>query len=181
MSHVDRFYDNMIDLYSLIHELISICYEKGYTQVNPNMVQLVGTFLQAYDRNKIIDNFIEYSHDYWYDIISRDEKSICNNIKHIFRDLPSDKVDAFRVLYEARDKQGNRIVDKEDIDAIWDFFDSLIKICVKYIHDKRNPNMKKCDDGKLKPVYKNAFFRDIKIQDYAKRYKIELTFPDNCQ
>ena len=174
-SHEQRFYENIIDLNELIYELICICYENGYKEIHPSLVKLVGNVLERFDKTKIIDNFINYSNEYWDKIMIHDRSFFIDNARNIFQDLPIDKVDAFKILFTAKDKHNNSLITKEDENSIWDFFD---RICIKYIHDKREPKNKLTENG-LKPIYTVKFFPDIKLQKYSKHWNVSLQWPNS--
>lgn len=176
-SEEERFCRNIVDLTTLLHELISICHKAGKTKIEPALIALVGGIIENYDKTTVIENFIFYSYEFWDQIAKREEAFFSENCAKVFRDLPKDHVGAFKELFEARDNQGNPIIIDEDKDAIWDYFDSLIKICIKYVHKVRCPKMKDFGDGKgPKPVYSVNKFPDIKLQHYANMWKVSLTW-----
>lgn len=179
-SHVERFHENMFDLADLMHELIGVCYDNGYQDINPGMVEAAKAFLSFYDKEKALTNFITYSYPYWGAIIDRDHQTIFNNAGDIFKDLQlnnlGDKINAFKVLYSATDKSGTKIVSADDIEAVMQFFDSFIKIAIKYVHDKRVPRLRKNADGTSRKVYLNKCFEDIKLNEYINHYKMVLEF-----
>lgn len=177
-SHEQRFYDNVKDLSELIYELISLCYDNGYKHVHPELVKLASQVLSNFDKQRIIENFIQYSKPYWDNIIDRDEQFFILHASKVFSDLPLDNVDAFKILFTSTDKSGHLIINNDDKQAIWLFFDSLIKIVIKYIHEKRGPKLKESDEG-LKPIYSIKYHHDIKLQKFARHYKIELSWPQS--
>jgi len=172
-SHEERFYCNVVDLSKLIEELITICYENGYKYVHPSLVKLATMVISGTNKTTIMENFIFYSYPYWEKIAKREESFFLENCKNVFKDLPLDKVDAFKVLFTAVDSNGTPIINDEDRCGIWDFFEGLIRICIKYIHEKRKPKLKSTPEG-TKRVYETKFFPDINLQRYATLWKVEL-------
>ncbi len=171
-----RFHENIVDLTSLMHELISICYDAGKTNINPALVLFAGGLLDSYDKKKMIENFIEYSYDYWEIIHKKNEIFFIENCKDVFKDLPVNHVDAFSVLFQSTNIGGLPIIIDEDKNAIWDYFYSLIKICIKYIHLQRGPQII-FHDGKHKKVYNKKVFSNInRLQYYADKFKIKLNW-----
>ena len=171
----ERLSGNIVDLTNLIYELIGICHKAGKTKIEPALIMLASGIIEAYDKTKIIENFIYYSVDFWDQISQRDESFFGENCAKVFCDLPKDHVGAFKELFEATDIEGNPIIIQDDKNAIWDFFDSLIKICIKYIHRVRGPKIKDFEDGKGdRPVYTISKFPDVKIQRFAGIWKIDL-------
>lgn len=175
-SHEERFHNNMIDLGKLLHELISTCYDRGITIVNPVLVPMAMTYVEGMEKRKVIENFIERSKHVWDKILQRDESFFAENTQQLFMDLPNDAVKAVATLFTARDKEGKYIISEDDREAIWVFFDSFLKICIKYIHDKREPKVK-TDNGVRKLMYRVRYQDKIDLLDYAKRYNLELKWP----
>lgn len=177
LNEESRFLRNIVDLTKLMHELISLCHKEGKTKIEPGFIILVGSLIERYDKVIIIENFIGYSYEFWNQIEKKEESFFSVNCSKVFRDLPEDYVTMFKELFEARDNKGNSIIIKEDKDAIWDYFHSLIKICIKYIHKVRGPVKKDFADGKgIRPAYSINKFPDIKLSRYAEIWKINLEF-----
>lgn len=168
-----RFSKNMIGLAELTFDLTTDCWNAGVTIVNPTLVNLGKGFLENYDKTALINNFIYYSHEHWDEIKARNEQFFVTHSKQIFRDLPINDVDAFGNLMTAKDKQGQRIIKQDDIDALWDFFDSQVKICIKYIHRERKLQIIQTAKG-VKPQYTATFYPEIKIRHHAKLWKVAL-------
>lgn len=118
----DRFYQTVIELTQLIHDLVLGAYDKGYEIVNPGLVQMGGLILSGYNKTKIIQTFIKYSHEHWDEIRNRDETFFDEHAASIFKDLPLNNVNAFKSLFHLRDKHGHHVIIKDDRCAIWDFF-----------------------------------------------------------
>ena len=174
-SEEERFSKNIVDLTSLLHELIGDCHKLGKTKIEPALILIAGGIIEAYNKVNIIENFIFYSYEFWDQISKKEESFFTENCAKVFRDLPKDHVGAFKDLFEATDNQGNPIIIQDDKNAIWDYFDSLIKICIKYVHRIRGPKLKNFDDGKgARPVYTVDKFRDIKLTHYANVWKVNL-------
>lgn len=171
----DRFQSNMLALVDLVRELIATCHASGKTTINPALISLARGILESYDKKVAIENFIGYSYEFWDQISKREEIFFLENCSTIFRDIPGNHLDAFRELYEARDAEGKPIIIESDKDAMWEFFDSLIKICIKFIHRERGPTMKDLNKGKgPQPVYTVNSFPDVRLQHYSNVWKVDL-------
>lgn len=175
-THQERFYKNLIDFGYLIKELLSICHSKGCNVINPVILTIGINYVANMDKVKIIENFIEYSHLVWDKIVSRDETFFADkeNGKKLFSELPIDIVEQIYVLLISKDSNGNSIITEEDKNSVWDYADSWVKICIKYIHDKRKPKLIQRGDNKYEMVYTNKYQTEINVQKYAKQYLIEL-------
>ena len=47
----ERFATNVSDLSDLIHELVCICYDEGYKDVNPFLIKGAQMYLNTFDKN----------------------------------------------------------------------------------------------------------------------------------
>jgi hypothetical protein len=173
-----RFMTNVLDLTDLIHELATICWDAGRKDVNPTLIAVAENFLESYDPNVLIDIFIRHSYMHWHKIHDRDEDFFISNAHVIFKQLPVDtsNINAFRVFFEAKTADGEYIIVKEDRDAIWNIFDSLVKICIKYIHKVRDAKLVKTAEG-IRPAYQNKKYPEIKVREQAKMWGIDLPIP----
>ena len=171
----DRFHENMIGLGELIYELISESSRRGYHSVEPRFVKIAVDYAASKDKIEAIENFINGSKDVWDQIIAREETFFAKNAAKLFPDLPPNMVTPVASLLTGKQTDGADIVSQEDKEAIWAFLDSLIKICIKYIHIKRVPIIKQTENGP-KPYYQLKYQPTIPIQKYANHYKIKLEF-----
>jgi len=171
----DRFYDNVVELIDLVYEIVSDAKAAGYDLANPNIIRLVGGFLNNYDRTKLITNFIKYSYPHWEQIRNRDAEFFQKNAMDIFRDLPMKQVNAFNQMTTLKDKNGDPVVKIEDQNAVWEFFESLVKIAIKYIHEGRRPAIKEID-GVKKAIYTARFFKEIDLEKEVRIWGIKLEF-----
>ncbi len=177
-SNADRFMTNITDMVDLVKELITDCYAAGLTKINPVLIDAAGVYMKTFGKDKLIDSFAERSHKYWSLIYHRDKRFFIENASSVFQDLPMNDVDAFKVLFssdDVKDEEGNVIVSGEDQEGIWLYFDSIIKISIKYIHEKRGPTTV-IKDGVARKVYSKEVFRDIKVKKYAKMWKVDLSW-----
>lgn len=173
----DKFLRSVTELTDLIHELVEDACQRGYTIIPPLLVKMGGQYLSShYSKEKIIQGFIKRSHAHWDAIHERKEEFFASNANAIFGGLPLDNVDAFKKLFTLKDKNGVHVIAKEDRAAIWDFFDSLVKISIRYIFEGRRPSIRVTNDGKKKPVYLASFFDEVELERHAKNWGIKLEF-----
>jgi len=174
----ERFITNVLDLTALVHELASICWDAGRKDINPQLVLFAENYLEGYDPKKLIDVFIRYSHNFWDQIKNRDEIFFIENAHVIFKHLPVDSsnINAFKVFFTAKDENGNNIIEEDDRMAIWDIFESLVKICIKFIHRVRGVKLVSTKKG-LRPAYIEKKYPKIKVKELAKLWKIDLPMP----
>ena len=174
----ERFKTNVLDLTELIRELAATCWDAGVKDVNPSLVKIAGGFLSGYDGNDLVDVFIKYSHMHWHKIKDRKENFFMENANDIFKQLPIDtnNINAFKMFFTAKNQNGSFIIIPEDREAIWEIFDSLVKICIKYIHRVRGITYVPTDDG-LVPKYKKKLYPYVDISKLAKEWNVKLEYP----
>jgi len=174
----ERFMANVLDLIDLVHELATICWDAGRKDINPQLVLMAEGFLESYDPVKLIEIFIGHSYPHWSKINDREETFFIENAHLIFQHLPVDtsNINAFKIFFTATNDEGEHIIVQDDRDAIWHIFDSLVKICIKYIHRVRGVKLVKTKDG-LRPAYKLKKFPQIKVREQARIWNIELPIP----
>ena len=96
------------------------------------------------------------------------------NCAKIFRGIPGGHVDVVKALVHANDPDDNMIIDNDDRDMIWAYFESFVKICIKHLHNGRKPDTIK-KNGKDVQIYRKKFFPEIKkLGYYASKCNIDL-------
>ena len=169
----ERFAANANILGKAILQAITELYNKGYQTVPPLLVQIAVGVIASYDKHQLIQGFIENSHaKCWDSIRERDEEFFVENVGTVFRYLPTQQVDLFKDLYMTRDKDGKPVITDMLKTQIWNLFDSMIKISIKYIHNQRGPYADA--NGQH---YKCDFYEDIDIRTHAEKWRLTLNFP----
>ena len=130
----DRFRSNVIALCSYIHDEAQILTSSGCEGLNPNVIQVAYIFLNGCDKMALIDGFIERSKLHWDNIKECKEEFFSDKAEEIFSELPLKHVFTFREVIFRKDSNGKAIIAQEKRDIFWEFFHSLVKICIKYIH-----------------------------------------------
>lgn len=155
-SQEEKLYENLADMLDLVRELVASCFERKCTTINPNLIQTAKVFLMTIDKKYLLEGFIKSSHIYWDKIHSRNEDFFFSNAREVFRELPMENVDAFTVLFTAKDKTGRFIVPKEDREAVWDYLHSIVRICIQHIFNERKKDrtyMEEIDIGRYIAEY----------------------------
>lgn len=179
-SHVNRFHANIIALSDLIYDIVLDASKRGYETVSPTLVSLGRMALETFDRKWTIDGFIQHGHEHWDNIRNRNESFFEENAGNIFNGLPMNNVDAFKKLFTLKDEAGNFVVPQEDRESVWKFIECMIIICIKYVHEMREPFTRKGEDGKIRKFYaRGNFFEEItNLNHHAKIWNIKLEWPD---
>ncbi len=178
-SEEERFSANVKGLTDLVHELTSMCWDAGNKQINPTLIVLAGAYLSSFNKIELTETFIEHTHEIcWEEIRNRNEIFFIEHSEQIFGKLPvgQGNIDAFKILFTAKDSNGESIISDDDKDAIWDHFGTLVKICIKYVHKVRDCYLFE-KDNKFVPRYRYNRFPSIKVRDHAKKWDIELFIP----
>lgn len=177
----ERFSANIKSLTDLVHELTSMCWDAGNKQINPTLIMLAGAYLSSFNKVELIEIFIENTHEIcWEKIRNRNENFFIEHSEQIFGKLPISQgnIDAFKILFTAKDQKGESIISDEDKDAIWDHFGTLVKICIKYVHRVRECYLfEDKEKNKFLPKYRHNRFPQIKVREHAKKWDIELFIP----
>jgi hypothetical protein len=74
-----------------------------------------------------------------------------------------DNVNAFKDLFSLKDSKGEKLLKDSDMEEIWAFIISMLKICIKYVHRKREPYSIKNSDGKIRKKYRKKFMPEIDL------------------
>ena len=182
-THQERFYENLVDFGKLVTEFVTTCYERGADVIHPLMLEMGISFVAGFDKTKLIENFIENSKSAWDKIIGREVSFFLDkeNGKVLFANIPGGTkvVDNIYLLLTGNYTNGTPLLDESDKDCLWNYADSWIKICIKYIHDKRKPTLLPLGDNKYEAKYTVKYQTDIKLIKYLKHYDIELDWQIN--
>ena len=146
-----------------IRDIIIESKDNPKTKINPKLINIANTFLKPINSHNLITNFIEKSNDYWDQIIIHDENFFTEHCQDIFYGLPENHIKDFQQLFK------DNVIEDEDKDILWEYFKSLVKISIHYIHEQRQP---KLVDGK--PAYSKDFFPLIKLKQISKKWGVKL-------
>jgi len=172
----ERFHQNVVGLSQLVYDLVSNAYSQGYKIIQPAMVEFASLILNSYDKKTLIETFIKHSHKHWDQIKRREESFFDKNCHDIFKGLPMNNVDAFKKLFTLKNENGEHVIKQDDRDAIWDFFESLIKISINHIHQNRKPTIKTSNNGTKEPIYTQVYFNDIDLNHHANVWNVKRRF-----
>ena len=187
----NRFRQNIAQLSETLACIIQDLKDEGHSFVHPIVIKLIATFLERFDADILIRNFIYYSNEYWEMIKKRNEDFFFEHADNIFRDLADyvpnaqKHINTFKKLFSAKDDYDKFLVVQVDRDLIWDYFDCMIKISIKYVHIFKNP-IWKVKGGKTIRGYNakytevTQFLSNIKASKQAIMWEIELRWPSNA-
>jgi hypothetical protein len=177
----ERFAKNTTIMAQAIQEGIKKLCDAGYQTVDPTIVALAVTVISSFNKHYLIQGFIENSHEKcWDSIKKRDENFFVENASDIFKYLPMDKVNLFKDLFLTKDKNGNSVISQSLKTQLWDLFDAMIKISIKYIHKNRAPYSYSTPNGMIN-AYGAQFFDEVDLDHHATVWELKdkLEFPPN--
>lgn len=126
-------------------------------------------------RRTLIKTFIEHSYSSWGKIHDRDTKYFITDAKDVFKGLPLNIVAEFCKMFVITDSKGKSIVNDNETASLFDYFASLVKISIKYIHEQRVPTEVQNDSQTIRS-YSKEFMKDIDILKHAKIWSINLEY-----
>jgi hypothetical protein len=173
----ERFQRNAVILGNLVQKCVTDLNKAGYNSINPMTVQFATTMIGGFDKVYLIQGFIDKSHkECWDQIKKRDEDFFVKNAGEIFSMLPAERVNLFRDVFLIRTPEGKSVVPLESKNQMWDLFDALIKISIKYIHRNRQPYSQNVN-GELMRAYHASFYDEVDVMYHADNWKVQLEFP----
>lgn len=173
----ERFYKNTLVMGELIYESVVQLRNAGHTTIEPELVKLANIIISSYDKEGLIQGFIENSYiECWDRIKNRDENFFVENVATIFKYLPKETVNLFRDLFIAVDENGKSIIQQSLKEELWCLFDAMVKISIKYIHKGRSP-YSYSSSNEVVNAYTDNFFEEIDIIKHANNWNVKLDFP----
>ena len=173
----ERFSKNTIIMAQAIHESVQKLYHGGYKTIDPTIVALAITVISSFDKHYLIQGFIENSHDKcWDSIKARNEIFFVDNASDIFKYLPMDKVNLFKDLFLTKDSTGKCVISQSFKDQLWELFDAMVKISIKYIHRGRDPYSYSGSQGVVN-TYGSQFFDEVDLNYHSRVWNVKLEFP----
>jgi hypothetical protein len=173
----ERFSKNATIMTQAIQEGIQRLYDSGYQTVDPILVSTASVLIASFNKHYLIQGFIDNSHDTcWDKIKARDEEYFVNHASDIFKYLPMDKVNLFKDLFLTKDINGRGVVSNSLKEQIWELFDAMIKIAIKYVHKGRAPYSYSTASG-LCNAYDASFMDYVNIDKHAQVWGLKLDFP----
>jgi hypothetical protein len=156
---IERFFLNVDGLFHLISELVNSAYQSGHKIVSPYLINFAGFVLFKLEKEFVLKTFIEKSHEHWEQVRLRDEDFFIHRAGKVFAGLPLDSVNAFKELFLLKSTKGGtengtggsgeRFVSEDDRDALWDYFESLVRISIHYLQEHPEKNIWNIDVEKV--------------------------------
>ncbi|CAH6420859.1 Hypothetical protein HVR_LOCUS1308 [uncultured virus] len=175
----ERFAKNTTIMAQAVHEGVKRLYDAGYKTIDPDLIDSAVRVISIFNKHFLIQGFIENSHEKcWDKFKEREEDFFVENAGDIFKYLPMDKVNLFKDLFVTKDSAGNSVVSQNLKNQLWDLFDAMIKISIKYVHNNRSPYSYSTPNG-ISNAYGASFFDEVDIGHHANVWNVRLEFPPN--
>ena len=178
-SPEERFHHVVIDMTQLVYDLVNEADQRGHKIIKPNLVSMCGAFLNGYDKTKLIQTFIDYSHMNWDQVCDNNEEFFIKNAGSIFKDLPmngANNVEPFKLLFTMVDDKNKPVIGVDDRKLLWEYFEAMVRICIKYIHANRKPLIKILESGEKRLAYSMKFFPYVQLEHHSKKWDVQLEF-----
>ena len=174
----ERFAKNTTIMAQAVQECVQKLYNDGYKTVDPTIVTMAVSLISSFDKHYLIQGFIDSSHDTcWDKVKERSEDFFVNNAGDIFKYLPMAQVNLFKDLFTTKDARGVSVISQSLKDQIWQLFDAMIKISIKYIQKGRDPYSYQNENGELVNKYGASFYDEVDLNHHAKVWNVKLEFP----
>lgn len=162
----ERFKERLVQFIDYTKSLVIEANEHGIeTPVSPFILDLSKNFIGKEDADKIITTFILRSYENWERIRLHDLDFMKGEGLKSFYGIPEKNLKDFTALFEVVKPDGSKLLSPEVEEKLWDFFESLVRISVCYVHMKRSP------DPTTKKYTQN-FFPDMKVKSQVELWKI---------
>lgn len=170
-SSVERFHSNFQGFLDLIIYYLQEAGEKGIPTLRPEIFQLAKQFITTQDPNKVIETFTIKTGPHWDLIRKRDVDFFLNHANELFHVFSAQHIESFKLLFTTKD-----FLDGDDLDSIWNYIHSMIRISMKWIHEQRKPVKKIGDDGVEKKGYTVRYLTEIDLHHHAEQWGVNLVF-----
>jgi hypothetical protein len=190
-SAEDRFHQNVLGLAELIYDIVCDVQEKGFPVVSPPILEFAIGILRGFSSKQVIETFIckaneasvqtTEEEDCFEDhpfvkIYHQDRDFFLSNTNILFSQLPPDRVRLFGEMFSGKDESGNPIVPEEDEEEVWEYFKSLVRIALKYIHQQRQPILIREAHQEIRKYQRPDVFSDIDLARHATLWELNLPF-----
>lgn len=156
-SPSNRFKSVSKKLTDYICELLEL--ENVYDKVTTSMIYL---YVSNIDNLKLIEKFISKSSKFWEQIRNKESLFFEENSGSIFGHFSQENVNKFKDLFT-----NNKNITEDDMNIIWKYCQTLVKISINHIHEERFPITENGKRSYKKPEY----FQEIEISNEAEKWK----------
>jgi hypothetical protein len=162
----ERFKERLIQFIEYTKSLVVEANEHGIeTPVSPFILDLSVNFIGKEDADKIITTFVLRSFQNWHRIHKHDLPFMKGEGLKSFYGIPEKNLKDFTALFDVVKPNGEKLLTPEAEAKLWEFFESLVRISVCYVHMQRKPDP-------VTKKYTANFFPDMKVKAQVELWKI---------
>lgn len=172
----DRFYSCVTILLELAGEASAQLNALGITGLSGEVIGAAKGFLEARNRDSLIQMFIEKGHlECWSKVKDRNSQFFLDNAQRLFGHVQGFDMNIFQDIFR-KDSTGKFLLSADLVEDVWVNLDAMIRISINYIHITRKPGHLQQPDGSMANCYYNIFYNDINLALHAQTWGITLNF-----
>jgi len=162
----ERFKERLVQFIDFTKSLVIEANEHGIeTPVSPLILDISKNFIGKEEADKIITTFILRSFPNWGEIQKHNLPFMKGEGLKAFYGIPEKNLKDFTALFDVIKPDGTPLLSPPVEEKLWDFFESLVRISICYVHVKRSPDP-------VTKKYTQNFFPDIKVKSQVETWKI---------
>lgn len=170
LSHEQRFQDNVNAVCEISENIEKVARARGIDLASPMMISLTKEIIKVMPQETLVNMFIKHSYTLWSKIHAREESFFKTNF---FPELPFVSQVLSKVLSDEYDPP---IISPELKDELWRIFGGLVRISIRFIHEKRGPTLAEVAPGQWIPKYEREYLPQVVVEAAAKEWGVKLIF-----
>jgi hypothetical protein len=111
----------------------------GYKTITVQQIDMGLITFESMDKDYIIHRFIKFTHENWDKIYERDPDFFINNSSQVFGAMSKERFNMLNELFTLKNAKGESIITDQLKTIVMDFFITMVKTSIKYVHKKRLP------------------------------------------
>lgn len=134
-----RFFANTKQLLGILRKHFEELNKNGYTTITTQKIDIGLAVFETMDKHYVIHRFIKFTHANWDQIHARNSDFFINNSSQVFSAMSKENFNILNELFTLKDAKGKPVVTEELKNLVLDFFSTMVKCSIKYIHKNRSP------------------------------------------
>ncbi len=162
----NNFKDNVKFLTETLSDIIYNLQQRGHRTIDPTLFALGSNFVISVNPHDMLVSFLHGSFDKWDIIKNKDKKFLEERLPTLFprvrQLLGEDEFKSFSSLFT-----NEEWLTQDDFDYLWDFLESQVIQCIKYVHWSRQPCSIKEKDGRRDVYLQPGVFSHVEVEEDA--------------
>lgn len=156
-----RFQETVLEFLDNISSCVDDLHSNKMTTMTADKIIFIKSILGKYPQRYLLDVFIE-NHASWEHIHKRDNSFIVNDVPVIYESIGGDIINVIVLPFDAHLKSKTKGISKcpvtdEDIDYLWQYFESMVRIACNFIFNNHA-----------------TIYEDIDLVKYSQMFGFEL-------